>query len=746
MKKDRRKRPGPRAFSITQYALVFFLILSLVAVWLVLATLKETKTLKNQTLETQRKAALREIYIANTEITQIAERIALALTNWDEVRQQLIDPTFYAYWRASRALSAGKIPVALEGLDLYDKNGRLLLGSAKHGGAIMPPKILSSVKRPVVVKEKRDYLYYFFAIRADDNPASAVLGYGGIKLDYQNVLQGLRPLRYVDVNTISISGSLGEILDLKDVVSRAQFKLNRALEFESMEKIMIDSIYRISIVFGVFALGAYAMVTAFISLPLRQLARRIETLKDDPGSMLNIAYSGFLPVSELEQLRMSFNEYQARLDDMHLSLENKNKELWTLAHHDALTGVYNRRAFEEDWNRCVVRAAKQPTKMAFLLIDCDHFKLINDTYGHQTGDLVIQGIVQSVQSALRVKDRLYRLGGDEFATLLFDASLEDARGVAERFLEEVNQYDFASLGVIGPVHISVGLAYWPGTTIEKLLVLHKQADLAMYHAKKSGKAKLAVYSDALLTEASNLVSTKEISAFSDAIISSQRQLELHYQQVVRLPGCDVDYYEALVRIRHGDKLLLPADIFPVVEKRHIEIEFDLAVIEVIHAVLGQNAIPLGSGISVNLCASAIVSRKIIDRLLSLAVFLKKYKIVIEISESALLTQIKAASASLAQLRKTGYRVALDDFGRAYSSLRYLSHMPVDIIKFDISIMRGLQEQNPHTSFVRHLAELVADAGYELVAKGIENEVMLQRAIEIGFSHAQGNHLGRPQVF
>ncbi len=746
MQKDRRKKPGPRAFSITQYALIFFFVLFLVAVWLVWATAKETKTLKNQTIESQRKAALREIYIANTEIIQIADRIALALTNWDEVRQQLADPTFYAYWRASRALSAGKIPGAIAGMDLYDKNGRVLLGSDKSGAARMPPRILSSVKRPVVVKEDRDYLYYFFAIRADDNPASAVLGYGGIKLDYLGVLQGLRPLRYVDGNTISISGKRGEVLDLKDVVTRAQFRLNRAPEFEGIEKIMRSSIYRISLIFGLFALAAYILVTAFISLPLRQLARRIEALRDDQGSLLNVSYHGVLPVFELEQLRLSFNEYQARLDDMHLSLENKNKELWNLAHHDALTGVYNRRAFEEDWNRLIARAAKQPKKMAFLLLDCDHFKRINDTYGHQTGDLVIQSIIQSVQSALRAQDRLYRLGGDEFATLLFDTSLEDARGVAERFLEEVSQYDFTSLGVNEPVRISVGLAYWAGSRIEDLLTLHRQADLAMYHAKKPGQAKLALYSDELLTEPANLASSLEISGVSDAIISSERQLEMHYQEVVRLPGRDVDYYEALVRIRHGNNLLLPSDIFPVVEKRHMEIEFDLAIIEAIRITLDRNAIPLGSGISLNLCASAIVSKKIITRLLSLAIFLEKYKIVVEISETALLTQIKVASASLVQLRKAGFRVALDDFGRAYSSLRYLSHMPVDIIKFDISIMRGLHEQNRQTNFIWHLAHLVADAGYESVAKGVENEVMLQRAIEIGFSHAQGDHLGRPLVF
>lgn len=131
MKKDRRKKPGVRALSITQYALIFLFILFLVATWLAWATLRETAALKRQTIESQRKAALREVDIANTEITQIAERVAQTLTSWDEVRQQLVNPAFYAHWRSSRALSAGKIPVSIEAMDLYDKHGIVLAGSAK---------------------------------------------------------------------------------------------------------------------------------------------------------------------------------------------------------------------------------------------------------------------------------------------------------------------------------------------------------------------------------------------------------------------------------------------------------------------------------------------------------------------------------------------------------------------------------------------------------------------------------------
>lgn len=745
MKKDRRKRPGLRALSITQYALIFLFILFLVTAWLAWATLRETAALKRQTIESQRKAALREVDIANTEITQIAERVAQALTSWDEVRQQLVNPAFYAHWRSSRALSAGKIPILIEAMDLYDKHGIVLAGSAKKGDSVMPRRILSSVRRATLVKEERDYLYYFFPIRADDNPMSALLGYGGIKLDYLSTLQALRPLRYVDVKTISIPGKKGEMLDLGAVVTRAQFKLNRAPEFESIENIMINSLYRMSFIFGIFSVFAYVMITSLVTLPLRHLARRIHALREGQGSLLNDSYRGLLPVSELEQLRLSFNDYQARLEDMHLSLENKNKELWTLAHHDALTGVYNRRAFEEDWNRFTARAAKHSTKMAFLLLDCDRFKAINDTYGHPVGDLVIQGIVQSIRSALRADDRLYRLGGDEFGILLFDTTLENAKRVAERCIDEVNQYDFYSLGVKEPVRISVGLAYWSGSDLDSLFTLHKQADLAMYHAKKPGHEKLTIYSDALFADSQALVSSRDTSAVYEAVSSPAGLLEMHYQKVVRLPETECDYYEALVRIRYRGNLIMPVNIFPVVEARGLEIEFDLAVLKAVRSDLTRNAIPATTGVSINISGTGIVNRNVIEQLMSLTHFMGKYKLVVEVTETALISQINQASTHLIQLRKAGFKVALDDFASGYSSLRYLANMPVDIVKFDISIVRSLQGQDRQATIVRYLATLVREAGYELVAEGIENEEALKNVIDIGFSHAQGYYLARPQT-
>lgn len=344
--------------------------------------------------------------------------------------------------------------------------------------------------------------------------------------------------------------------------------------------------------------------------------------------------------------------------------------------------------------------------------------------------------------ALRAGDRLYRLGGDEFATVLFGADPVSARYVADRCMEQVNQRDFAQHGIKEPVRISVGIAHAASTNDETLVQLHRQADLAMYHAKRPGQTKVIMYSSEMGDGNEAMVSNAEVSAVYQAI-ANPTLLEMHYQPVVALPESRVEYYEALVRIRNGDTLVMPSGIFPVVELRGLECDFDLAVFERVWLDMQSGKIPAGSGVSINVSGPGIVNPRILDKLMTFVPLLANYKLVLEVTETSLITQITQASAHLQQLRKVGFVIALDDFGSGYSSLRYLASMPVDLVKFDISMVRGLEDAGRTALFVEDLARMIKDAGYELVAEGIESEALLRRVSEIGFSHAQGFYIGRP---
>ncbi|HEY9099137.1 MAG TPA: EAL domain-containing protein [Thiobacillus sp.] len=447
-------------------------------------------------------------------------------------------------------------------------------------------------------------------------------------------------------------------------------------------------------------------------------------------------------VTELENVRQSLNDYQQQLEDMHVSLAHKNQELWKQAHHDPLTGTLNRRAFDDDWRAMHRTHQDSPLGVAFLLFDCDHFKTINDTYGHQVGDQVLQGVSGALQQALRSGDRLYRLGGDEFATLLFSADLLRARQVAERCIEHILHHDFSAYWIREPVRISVGIAALDAAREDDLQLLHRQADIAMYYAKRPGQGKISVYSSEMDAGQESLVSSSETSAVFEAIADPDR-LEMHYQPVLNLKTSELEYHEALVRIRGGQGLIMPASIFPVVEFRSLEVEFDLAVLEKIRRDMESGLIQPGMGVSLNVSGPGIVSARVTDKLMQLVPMLSRYKLLVEVTETSLITQINQASANLQRLRQAGFVVALDDFGSGYSSLRYLAGMPVDLVKFDISMIRSLEVPGRQAVFVEDLARLIKDANYQLVAEGIESEALLKRVTALGFSHAQGFYIGRP---
>jgi EAL domain-containing protein (putative c-di-GMP-specific phosphodiesterase class I) len=247
----------------------------------------------------------------------------------------------------------------------------------------------------------------------------------------------------------------------------------------------------------------------------------------------------------------------------------------------------------------------------------------------------------------------------------------------------------------------------------------------------------------MTNDASVLFSTGVTNSVFEAIATGV-SIEIHYQPIVNLANGEVDYYEALVRIREGHELIMPSSIFPIIEARRLETEFDLAIIGRIEKDLEQGLIPPRTGISLNVSGPGVINPKIIGKLLGLGRFLDRYHLVIEVTETALITQLHQASANLNKLRQDGFEIALDDFGSGYSSLGYLANMPVDIIKFDISMVRHLDAGGRQGLIVENLATMVIKAGYHLVAEGIETEKTLQKIVGIGFSRGQGYLFGRPE--
>lgn len=726
--------------SLTRLALYFLTGICVLLLLVGALFFAELSRLETRFALSNEKLAQAELSEAIMLLEQQAKLTGSRIADWDEARQQIIDPAYYALWRNSRAMTAGILPASADGIELYDLNGHGFSHASAPGEAAMPTRIH---KANTGVWSRRDHghnhLYYFFPIYAD-NSYQQQIGFGGVKLDFIDELNTLRRFRYVDLHSIKVAIKDESFHPIASLVRALNYRTLPAHEINEIKSLIFRLIYGLAATVVAGALLAYLFVLIIVVQPLRRLSNHIDAIRAGRSGMLSRSYRGPIQVSELENVCQSLNEYQSRLEKLHDNLESKNDELWQLAHHDPLTGIYNRRSFEEDWGDLMAASVVEPINTSFLLFDCDHFKPINDTYGHPVGDSVIGGIVQSLQGALRDGDRLYRMGGDEFATLLHKTDIATAQIVAERCINAVNDYDFAALGVKEPVRISIGIAYANDAVSAEML--HAHADISMYIAKRPGNQKISIFTPDMVSESGSLLSSSETAAVY-AGINRIDLLEMHYQKIVSLPDKQTAYFEALVRIRNGDKLIYPESIFPVVDARRLEAEFDMAVLERLYRDIDLGVLPPGTGVSINVSGVSIVTQSITDKLLTFAKFLDRYQLVVEITETALITHINHASSNLNQLRKAGFIIALDDFGSGYSSFRYLSSMPVDVVKFDVSLIQNLEEGCRQGDIVKNLAKLIHDAGFRLIAEGIETEATLDLVTQLGFNYAQGYFLGPP---
>jgi len=499
---------------------------------------------------------------------------------------------------------------------------------------------------------------------------------------------------------------------------------------------------------GLFALQIVAAIAVFFTnyhlliKPLRKLSLQIDMMQHD-NPVLDAELAKPMQLEEMENVRRSLHLYQQQLRELHGTLENQNKEFHSQARHDVLTRCYNRRAYEEDWAQLKQSVASTPRNIAYLIFDCDRFKTINDTYGHATGDRVLIMIADALVMALRANDRLYRLGGDEFATLLAQTTPEQAKQVAQRCQMLIEAANFTDLGVAEPVSVSIGIAYCSADNNAQIAALPKQADIAMYTAKQPGHNKIAFYNKDTDAAIDTMYASRESSALYQAL-ANPGMIQMHYQPVTSLATNQIEYYEALARIKWRDELIMPGAFLPVVSGRRLEAEFDLAVLLQIDQDLASGLLPEGHGVSINLSAQSLPRAEIVSQLMELSRYSEAHPLILEITETSLITQMIEAHHYLDLLRAAHFRIAMDDFGTGYSPMRYLVELPVDIIKFDISLIQKLEEDDRAGRVVADFARMMADAGYDLVAEGVENEIVLERVRSLGFGHVQGYLLGHPQ--
>ena len=479
-----------KAYKIFHLSLAFMAMVALAAALLALFIWQRQGDIEVTLKAREQLAADEEIRETLSSLEAQTLRLAKDLSDWDETRQQLAYTGYYTVWRDTRVRDTGRLPNSVDAVGLYDKAGRILAPDPSPDP--MPAVVPTGPVPRFMFANLAGHAHAVLITPVHADPAGTVLlGYLGIKTDLFLAMQQLRHFRFVDVETLSLDLSDAIPTDFRSLAGKIDYEFRPNPYLEVFRTIFMESMGQLLLFIGAIVAGAAYLLHRIIVRPLQHLSGEIDAMQH-AAQMPAQAATTALPIVELENVRHSFHNYHARLQELHADLERIAHEFQHQAVHDALTGAFNRRAFDSD--RQNIDAKPRTGQSAMLLFDCDQFKAINDNHGHDVGDVVIKAIADCLQHALRADDKVYRLGGDEFAALLAETDRAAALATASRCRQLVQSHDFKAWGLTEPVSLSIGIAL-DSTGEGDMETLQKQADTAMYAAKQPGADKIVFYQD-----------------------------------------------------------------------------------------------------------------------------------------------------------------------------------------------------------------------------------------------------------
>jgi diguanylate cyclase (GGDEF)-like protein/PAS domain S-box-containing protein len=414
------------------------------------------------------------------------------------------------------------------------------------------------------------------------------------------------------------------------------------------------------------------------------------------------------------------------------------------AMHDDLTGLPNRALFLDRLDHALTAVRRTGGMAAILFLDLDHFKLVNDSLGHHIGDEVLVAAAPRLKQALRASDTVARFGGDEFGILLENIAGErDATHMAERVASAFAQ-PFVLAGREHFVTASIGIALARGS--ERPQDLIRDADAAMYRAKERGRARYELFDEAMRSRAIGRLRVE--NDLRRAL--EHGQLRLEYQPLVWLSDRSIRSVEALLRWDHpAQGVVMPAQFIPIAEANGLIEPIGRWVLQQACRQAGEwygarpDEAPIG--ISVNLSALQIARAELPDLVFASlhASGLDPACLSLEIAETVMLGDFGALSDALLALKRLGVRLVLDDFGMGYSSLAYLTRLPLDALKIDRSFIHGLGVEGRDTAVTAAIIAMSQALSLEVVAEGVETQAQADELLGLGCRIAQGFHFCRP---
>ena len=424
--------------------------------------------------------------------------------------------------------------------------------------------------------------------------------------------------------------------------------------------------------------------------------------------------------------------------------KNAEAKVWRQAHFDALTGLPNRRMLRQRLDADIQRCQQSGQELAILFIDLDHFKEVNDTLGHDNGDLLLVQAAQRILDCVTENDTVARMGGDEFTVALCDAqNTQQVEAVMQRILESLAcAFQLGSEQVF--VSASIGVAQYPinATLVEDLF---KHADQALYVAKGAGRNRFSFFTPAL-QEAAQL---RARLAADLRVALPQDQFELLYQPIVHLASDQVYKAEALLRWHHPQLgTVSPAQFIPIAESTGLIIDMGEWVFHQAARQVAQWRAVYGNNFQISINKSPVQFQRPEKNHDAWSAHLQSMgldgsSIAVEITEGLLLDTNDDVTQQLRALRASGIAVSLDDFGTGYSSLTYLQKFDIDFIKIDQSFVRNLKPASTDMALCKAIILLAHDLGMQVVAEGVETAEQRDLLMAAGCDFGQGYWFARP---
>ena len=446
-------------------------------------------------------------------------------------------------------------------------------------------------------------------------------------------------------------------------------------------------------------------------------------------------YTAYTIISVVTNEYGNITNYVAFARDISKQKE-KEKEIHSLAFYDSLTGLANRRLFEDHLHEALSRAKRHEQKVAVIFMDMDNFKNINDTFGHHVGDQFLQEVARRIANTIRDEDTLSRIGGDEFTLLLEEISgLEDAAHAAERIIEQIRKPFEIGTDKFSSA-ISLGISIYPDDS-EDFNKLLTYADKAMYHVKNSGKNNFEFYNSTMNQKAMERLQLEHDLSYA----LHNNQLELYYQCKTNLETMKISSAEALVRWRrpnHG--LMSPAGFVHIAEQSKLIIEIGSWVL---HEACAQTKRLLDLGHPISIAVNVSPKQFNDENFVSLVSYVLdksgldgKY-LELEFTESAILKDIDLVIKKVEEISKLGVKFSIDDFGIGYSSMNSLKQLRIDKLKIDGSFIHDIDKNAENRDITAAIISLAHNLNLEVIAEEVETEEEVEVLKGLGCNFVQG---------